>query len=239
MSAYTFLSLVNDINGRLNEVPLTSATFPSATGFYTQAKSGINSALREIYQDAFEWPFTHVTRTDTLVVNQTRYAPPADLKILNLDSFRLKGDDTLNVSTHKLAILDYEEYIEKYSDADFNPEKSAGVPRYVFRTPELGYGVYPAPDKAYDVVYEYNRVPVDLELYSDVPALPEQFKHMIVDGAMHDCFIFRGDPEGAAAIWQKFQERIKDVRKIYQNRFEYVRSAMIEQNQNRGQGYYR
>jgi len=236
--SYNFLSLVNDICGRLNEVPLTQFNFAGATGFYSQAKSGINSALNEIHQDAFEWPFTNVVRTDTLVVNQARYTPPADTKSINFDSFRLKGDLSKNVQTTRLVQMDYEEYLDKCADADFNPGDYANIPRFVFRTPTVGYGVYPPPKTDYELVYEYYKLPVELELYSDVPLLPEQYRHMIVDGAMHDCFIFRGDPEGAAAIWDKFKQRTKDLRKLYQNRYEYVRSTVRDSQGRLGRGYW-
>ena len=46
--ATTFLTLVNDINKRLNEVELTSSNFASATGFYAHAKDAVNSGIRYI-----------------------------------------------------------------------------------------------------------------------------------------------------------------------------------------------
>ena len=42
--AYNYLSLVNQINRRLNEVELSSSNFATATGFYSQAKDAVNSS---------------------------------------------------------------------------------------------------------------------------------------------------------------------------------------------------
>ena len=44
--AYDYISLVNDINRRLNEVELTSANFPTATGYYSFAKDSVNASIR-------------------------------------------------------------------------------------------------------------------------------------------------------------------------------------------------
>ena len=40
--ATTFLTLVNDVNKRLNEVELTSSNFGAATGFYAHIKDAVN-----------------------------------------------------------------------------------------------------------------------------------------------------------------------------------------------------
>jgi len=225
---YNFLSLVNSVNGRLNEVPLTEQNFFGATGFYSQAKDAVNAALRDIYQDAFEWPFTHTTAQLVLTPDQGRYPYPADAKAVAFDSFRIKGEAAFNNQTQRLAILDYEEFLEKCADSDFNPEKYSATPSQVFRTPDMGFGVYPPPKVAYTLAYEYYRLPIDLEAWDDVPLLPEQFKHIIVDGATHYSYMFRGDPESAAVMLQKQQQGIKNTRKIYQNRFEYMRSGFIQ-----------
>jgi hypothetical protein len=41
--AYNYLGLTNEVNRRLNEVELTSANFPTATGFYAHIKDAVNS----------------------------------------------------------------------------------------------------------------------------------------------------------------------------------------------------
>lgn len=228
--AYNFLSLVNDVNGRLNEVPLTESNFVSAGGFYHQAKESVNSALRDIYQDAFEWPFTHRTQELVLTPFQNRYDYPEDVKSINYDTFRIKRDMSLNADTQKLYQLDYEEYLNKLGGADYNAAHHQGVPNIVFRTPGLSFGVYPSPKDAYTLVYEYYVLPLDLVNPTDVPLLPPQLRHIIVDGATHYSYMFRGDPESAAVMLQKFQQGIKNARKIYQNRFEYVYAGAIPNN---------
>jgi len=223
--AYNYLGLVNDVCKELNEVPLTEANFSTADGVYSQIKTSINSSLRDINHQAFEWPFNHVTQEQILVADQSRYDYPADCKTVNYDSFRLKKDVALNASTNKLKQIDYEEYLEHYVDAEYSGDQYSELPRFVFRCPNLKWGVFPPPADAYTVVFEYYTLPTDLENATDVPFIPVQFRYVVLDGAMHYAFMFRGDPESSAVMLQKQTKNISNLRGIYQNRFEYVRST--------------
>lgn len=226
--AYNYMSLVNQINRRLNEVELTSANFDSATGFYSQAKDAINASIRYINQSEYNWPFNHVTQEDVLTANIMRYGNPDDSKTLDANTFRIKEDSTLGNSTRKLKILSYEEYLEKYIHYEYDEDNgSSAFPIYVFRTPSQEYGLVPPPDKAYTIVYEYYRIPVDMENFDDVPGIPERFAHVIVDGAMHYAYLFRGNTQDALVAKEKFEEGIKNMRSLLINRYDYVRSGMI------------
>lgn len=226
--AYNFLGLVNDVNRRLNEVELNSSNFGGAIGFYSQAKEAVNSSIRLINQQEFEWPFNHNTEEQTLTAGTTRYSFPADTKYIDFDSFRIKQDDTLGNDTQKLSLISYEEYLNRFVDQEY--ETSTGIrelPRYVFRAPNQVWGVTPNPDKAYVVVFEYYSIPSELSAYTDVPTVPEQFRHIIVDGAMYYAYMFRGDLNSAQLSMQKFNEGLKNMRTIYINRYDYVRSTML------------
>jgi hypothetical protein len=225
--AYDFLGLVNDINRRLNEVELSTSTFDSATGFYSASKDSVNAAIRYINQAAFEWPFNHVSQEELLTSGEVRYSYPSDTKTIDFDSFRIKRDETLGNETQKLRIISYEEYLDNYVDAEYNSSNTGirTLPRYVFRSPSFEYGVYPPPDKAYEVVYEYYRLPVDLISATDVPSVPEQFRYVIIDGAMYYAYLFRGNSQDAQLQFIKFEEGIKDMRTLYINRYDYVRDT--------------
>lgn len=233
--AYDFIGLVNDVNRRLNEVELTETNFASAVGFYSSAKEAVNSSIRQINYEQFEWPFNHVTEEETLVVGDTRYSFPSDLKTADMDTFRIKASSTLNSETSRLSILSYEEYLDKYVDQEYNynnPNK--GIPRFVFRTPDMSYGVVPAPDKAYSIVYEYYRLPIDLINATDVTTIPEQFRSVITDGAMYYAYLFRGNTQDATLTLDKFKKGIEQMRTIYINRTDYVRTTAIERRGNYG-----
>ncbi len=116
--AYNYLELVNQVNRRLNEVELTSSNFATATGYYNSAKDSVNAAIRHINHEEFGWPWNHVEEIDPLVPGVVRYGFPYDAKTVNMNTFRIKRDNSLNVSTRKLKVISYEEYLNKYADLE-------------------------------------------------------------------------------------------------------------------------
>ena len=231
--AYNFIGLVNEVNRRLNEVEIanTSADFIAASGFYNTAKDVVNASIRHIQSEEFGWPFNHIEEEETLAIGITRYSYPEDAKSINIDSFRIKRNDTLNIQTTKLQSMDYQEYLNKHLDYEYNTSTTLrGVPKFVIRAPSDEFLVIPTPDKAYELIYEYYRNPIDLELFDDVPNIPKEYKYVIVEGAMYYAYQFRGDVQNAQLAMQKFEAGLKHMRSIYINRYEYVRSTMINKN---------
>lgn len=228
--AYDFLGLVNDINRRLNEVELTSSNFSTAKGYYSYAKDAVNSAIRHIGQEEFEWPFMHVEEELTLSKGTVRYSIPESAKTVNYNTFRIKGGvvDDVEVKTKKLKIMQYEEWLDKYADSEYNSDTSTrGLPEYVVRTLSREFILYPAPDIAYDVVYEYYNTAYDLINATDIPDFPEQYRHIIVDGAMYYVHQFRGDMQASQLALQQFEKGIKHLRSIHINRTQYIRDTRV------------
>lgn len=226
--AYDYIGLVNDVNNRLNEVALTTSNFATATGYFSFAKDAVNAAIRHINQEEYEWPWNHVEESETLLAGTVRYSYPNDSKTLDMDSFRVKRDDSLNIGSAKLKHMSYEEWLEKHIDTEYNTSTSIrGVPTHVVRAPSREFIIYPNPDKAYEIVYEYYRLGYDLENHSDIPSLPEQYRFCIIDGAMHYAYQFRGDTASANMALQKFQAGIKYLRSLNINRMDYIRDTRV------------
>ena len=110
----TFLNLTNKVLARLNEVQLTSSSFATARGIQVQAKNAVNEAVRYINQREFQYPFNHATKTETLVPGTVRYSIPTDAKTVDYNTFRLAKDSTLSATGGKLAIINYNDYINSY-----------------------------------------------------------------------------------------------------------------------------
>jgi len=226
--AYDYLGLVNDVNRRLNEVELTTANFASTTGYYSFAKDAVNASLRHIQQEEYEWPWNHVEEIEALVPGVVRYGFPYDAKTVNMNTFRIKRDNSLNVSTRKLKVISYEEYLTKYADLEYDTNTSnRSTPTHVARAPSREFMLYPSPDAAYEIVYEYYNVGFDLENATDVPNLPEQYKYVIVDGAMYYVYQFRGDMQAAQLALNKFEQGIKYLRSIHINRTDYLGDTRV------------
>ena len=226
--AYDFLGLVNDVNHRLNEVALTETNFATATGYYSIAKDAVNSAIRHINQEEFEWPWNHVQSEIVLAPGLMKYYYPVDAKTINMNSFRIKRDNSLGTGTVPLKSLVYEEWLQKYADDEFNTSADRrGVPQLIVRTPSRELICHPIPDKAYTIVYEYYSMGYDLQAALDVPSLPSQYRFAIVDGAMYYAFQFRGDTQAADVALRKFEKQIKDLRVININRTPYLRDTRV------------
>jgi hypothetical protein len=112
--AESYLTLTNKVIARLNEVELTSSNFGSSRGIQTQCKHAVNEAIRFINQKEFNYPFNNTTATKTLTPGTVRYSLPSSTKTLDYNTFRLVKDSDINSVGGKLAILDYNEYVNNY-----------------------------------------------------------------------------------------------------------------------------
>ena len=106
-------------------------------------------------------------------------------------------------------------------------DNNSGVPRNIVRTPDNNYLLYPFPDKQYTIVFDFFTLPVDLTAVTDVPSLPEQFRTVIVEGAMYTAYMFRGETQEATIMKSNFEEGIKNMRTLYINKYDYVSSTLI------------
>tara|TARA_R100001377_G_scaffold82897_1_gene63751 strand:+ start:2915 stop:3667 length:753 start_codon:yes stop_codon:yes gene_type:complete len=225
--ATTFLTLVNDVNKRLNEVELTSSNFASTTGFYSHIKDAVNSSIRYINEQEYEWPFNHAEKQQTLTAGTTRYSFPTDTKTIDFDSFRIKESTVLGNDTKKLAVITYDEYLEKYVDQEYAATQQRALPRLVFHGPDEKYGVVQAPDQAYTLVFDYFTFADDLAAHGDTMVIPDRFKHVVINGAMYHAYMFRGNSQDALITREETDEGIKAMRSLLINRYHYMRSYMI------------
>lgn len=227
----TFLQLVNRVNRKVNEVELTSSNFASSSGFYNTAKDAVNDAISRINQDDFMWPFNHTTYDETLVAGDSRYDFQTDCKFPHMDTFRIQRDDSLNVETKYLNETDYIKYLKEKVDDEYNSTTSIrDVPKIVARRPDEGYIVWPRPDEAYTLTYEYYKLPIPLSDWDDEPTVPSQFDHIIQEGAMVYVYDFRGDTATADRSNVRFEEKLDNMRRIYINRYEYIWDTRVHKN---------
>ena len=105
---------------------------------------------------------------------------------------------------------------------------SGATPRHIVRSADNNYLLFPYPDKTYELKFEYFKVPTALSAATDVPAIPEQFQQVIVDGATAYGYQYRGEAQQYQLNFARFEEGIKHMQSILLNRTEYVRSTFIE-----------
>ena len=224
--AYTYLDITNEVIARFNEVALTANNFATARGFQTQCKNAVNDAIDYINTSEYNWPFNHATKSNTLVSGTTRYALDATAKHVDYDTFRISKNSTLGASGGNLPLIDYKDYLNKHI-AQEDESNIGAVPRYVFRTPDNKFGLYPYPDAGYTLKYEYYKFTTKLDAHGDVPVIPEQYRSIIIDGATAFGYQYRGETGQYQLNFNRFEDGIKHMRSLLINRTDYLRSTVI------------
>ena len=224
----TFLSLTNELLRRLNEVQIDQADFANVKNVQALAKDAINSSIRQMLQDAQEWPFTLVTYEQTLVAGTNAYNFPADYSKADWDTFYIKQLTSENNTPKKLNLITYDQYLTYYrSVEDLSGETGRTDPDYVYMTQDTKFGVTPVPDASYVVEYRYWKYPADLIAFDDTAIIPDRFKHVVIDGAMMYMMLFRSNEQSATMHSQKFEDGIKMMRRLVVDQSVNVVSTII------------
>jgi hypothetical protein len=222
-----YVTLVNKLLLRLNEVPLDlgGEGFDNVRGVQALAKDSINNSIREILQEAQEWPFLKNTYVQTLTVGTREYSYPANYSSSDIETFYLKKTQALNNEPTHLPVINYEDYIKNFRSIDDNGNE--GAPRRIYQTYEEKFGVSPVPDKAYEIEYVYWSFPSDLVTFNENCIVPTRFDSVIVDGAMMYMMRFRSNDQSAIVHQQKFIDGIKRMRRVLLDDPTFMRSTVI------------
>lgn len=227
----TYVSLVNELLRRMNEVTLDNAGdgFDTARNVQALAKDAINSSIRLILQDGQEWPFLKNTYTQTLTAGTRQYNFPADYSSADWDTFYIKKLSSKNNAPQRLGAISYENYIQNHRSSDDGGDTVNGesVPSIVYQTYGEAFGVTPVPNAAYEIEYVYWSFPSDLTVYNDVAVIPDRFKHVLIDGAMMFMMRFRSNDQSAAMHQNNFEDGIKSMRRVLMDDAIEIRSTVV------------
>lgn len=226
----TYLSLTNRLLRRLNEVVLDETDFAGARNVQALAKDSVNYSIREILSYVQEWPFTTTTTTQVLTAGTQEYDFPADLHVIDWDSFFLQKDAGLDpvADAKKLDTISYDEYQDRYRENDENLESNSyGEPERIYRTQQTKFGVSPPPSQAYTIQYVYNSFPDDLALFTDTTVIPPRFDHVIIEGAMVYMMRFRSNDQATNYHTGKFKEGLDFMRRVLLDPPDYFRSNVV------------
>ena len=227
----TYITLVNDLLRRMNEVNLdvTGDGFGTAKNVQAIAKDAINNAIREILQDGHQFPFLKTTATQTLTAGTGTYDFPADTASIDWDTFYLQALSSSNTSAKSLSVVPFEQYVRFYKSIEENSGTSARTsPNIIYQTSEEKFGVTPIPDASYVIEFVYYKFPNDLVVYTDTMIVPDRFKYIIIDGAMVYMMRFRSNEQSAQIHQQKFKEGVKSMRRLLLDDPLSIRSTVIE-----------
>lgn len=227
----TFINMANEVLRRINEVEIGVSDFPTARNVQGLAKDSVNTSIRLILQSAQQWPFTLTVYQQLLTVGTTEYAYPADLSVIDWESFYKQPDSSLNTVGGAMAVLEHDAYLRYHRSADDQRTASDyAEPLYAFKTQQNKFGISPSPDKAYTVEFKYWAFPNDLVNATDETSIPNRFKHIIVEGAMVHMMRFRSNEQSAAMHEKKFEDGIDMMRRLLQQPVAAVTSTVITKN---------
>ena len=226
----TYITLVNQLLRRLNEVTLDTAGdgFATVRNVQALAKDAINNSIRNIIQTGQEFPFLKTTNTQTLAAGTRQYDFPTDYSGADWETFYIKKLTSVDNTPMHLPSITYDEYIQRYRHFDDTGDATGiSAPTLVYQTNEEKFGVTPIPDNSYEIEYVYYKFPADLSAFDDEMIIPDRFKYIIIDGAMVYMMRFRSNEQSAQIHQAKFQEGIKAMRRLLLDDPLFVRSSMI------------
>ena len=102
-----------------------------------------------------------------------------------------------------------------------------GLPRYIVRSKDNNYLLFPFPDKSYSLKFDYYTFPSDLSAHDDTTSIPARFDPVIVDGATAFVYQYRGETQQYQLNFARFEQGIKNMQTLLVNKFDYVRSTFI------------
>jgi len=238
----TYVSLVNELLTRLNEVPLDTGGngFSTVRNVQALAKDAINSSVRRILQDGQEWPFLKTIHTQTVTPATRQYSFPTTYSSVDWDTFYIKQLSSQSNPPGPLKPIPYEQYIQVYRTVDDGGDliNGDGAPSIVYQTFGDEFGVTPVPDAAYEIEYVYWDVPADMVAYNDICIIPDRFKHVLVDGAMMYMMRHRSNEQSASIHQNNFEDGIKAMRRVLMDDAIEVRSTMINRSSGVSNGGY-
>ena len=94
-----------------------------------------------------------------------------------------------------------------------------GVPTHIVRTLDNNYILYPFPDKAYSLKFDYFTFPSDLSVHGSTTTIPDRFAPTIVDGATAYAYQYRGELEQYQLNFARFEQGIKNMQTLLVNKY--------------------
>lgn len=211
----TFLTLVNLVCNRLNEVNLTSSSFTATDGAHATIKDSINASIRDIQREYPEWPWNRVSRNFATVAGTVEYTPAADVGNVDWDTFSIQKDTPNNITAQWLQPLEFTMYAQyrRSNDQQMTSDQWA-KPQYVVRSQSNTFLMSPYPNTVYTIVYDAWTVPDELVAYSDISVIPDKYNSTVVEGALKYMYQFRSDDSAKTMSAELQKEGIAEMLRI-------------------------
>lgn len=213
----------------MGEVIMDSTEFDGARNVQALAKQAINSSVKELMHSAQEWPFALVTGTQTLATDGTSvYDFPSSFSSVDWESFYLRQLSAAGNEPKRLPVMSYTQYLdERRPNDETSGAGGYGATEAVYQTQDGKFGVTPPADQAYVIEYKYWQFPDDMSASTDVCIVPTRFDNVIIDGGMTYMMLYRSNEQSAAIHRDRFEQGIKNMRRLLMDEPLSMRSTMI------------
>ena len=219
---YNTFRLVKDSDLGASGGRLGILTYNDYINSYITQEDEINSttAAEAIYTSETEIDLTSASAFDS---SGTVYIDNEQISYTGISSNTLTGC-TRGASSTTAASHDNGVTVTQFS--------SGGIPRYVIRSSDNNYLLYPFPTKSYSIKFDYYTYPSDLSAHGDTTSIPSRFDPVIVDGATAFIYQYRGETAQYQLNFARFEQGIKNMQTLLINKFEYLRSTFIPRSGN-------
>lgn len=184
----------------------------TSNNVYSAAEWGeyINDSYRQVMSWKPDWPFLQQLNAAAVTVTANTQSGTLPTDTFQVNSVYNVTDDYLlrpifNTDAHLL---------------DFTPLTDTGFPE-TYRLRNTTLELYPAPDHTVVLRVEYIAPPAVLT-GTDEPVFPEQFHHLLVEGALGLAYQDDNSDSKAQAHWGKFEN---EVQRMYNFLKMYDRSS--------------
>lgn len=221
--ATSFIDLCNSVLRRLNEVEIDAGDFDTTRGVQALVKDAVQNSIYRINQAEFYWPFNAAESVQTLTAGVQDYSLPSDNKVVEWNSFQIQKSPSLGVDYTGLDFISRDDWYRLHRDNDFKAGATGvDAPVYVFPGTSGGFGVTPSPDKNYTVRFRYYRGATKLVNSSDTSRIPSAYDFVIVEGALHNMYMYRDNPESAQLSLSYFEQGIKEMQTLLINQYQSI-----------------
>jgi hypothetical protein len=187
------LKLVQTLQTESGTGNMPISNVATATGEALRLVQWVITADLTLQAHAVDWKFlwTFPSAPITTGAGTSTYAGPSDLNVWKRDAFVIDG---IQIS---------EDNVMDYNAATFPRGAATGRPYSVYIMPNNQIRLFPTPNAAYDIEYEYYRKPVEMaQANGSQSVIPSPYDWVIVYEALSYYATFENAAESAAKAQQ-------------------------------------
>ena len=191
-----------DLCKQLVEDAGISGTFTSVvnqTGEFKRVVNWIIRATTEVEGIWFDWDFLHNFHTFATTIGVSDYPAPANHNLWDVATGKIPADE-MN--------LDYWMWTRKKYDST---ALAAGDPYAFTVLPDKSLRLYDTPTSIKTLSFEYWNIPTVLAANADEPAIPVQFRDIIVSKALQFYANYESADEVKSQALEQFTVRLRQL----------------------------